>query len=275
MNGKLKTKIIAIILALIIGFLLSIVLAWLLLQIFLKQPENILQFTPIKTLSIFDIEEGRQIFYLILLCFVLLIAFSVFKVFNLNDYLSKTYKVTKDIRIPIPVGKEQTQQGSSWWLNKKDFKKVFGINTFDPDNKTIKYLLDTANKERQKENYLMEHQEEIIPGANEVREIVPTIFKTGGLVVGKKDKNKYSIRIKRFKGIIPYISIKKKKVEQIYYLKDDMHSLTVGATRSGKTRCLVLQTIDNTALAGENMILSDPKGELYEYTSQNLKSLRI
>ena len=54
-----------------------------------------------------------------------------------------------------------------------------------------------------------------------------------------------------------------------------MHSLTVGATRSGKTRCLVLQTIDNTALAGENMILSDPKGELYEYTSQNLKSLRI
>ena len=54
-----------------------------------------------------------------------------------------------------------------------------------------------------------------------------------------------------------------------------MHSLTVGATRSGKTRCLVLQTIDNTALAGENMILSDPKGELYEYTSKNLKSLRI
>lgn len=275
MNGKLKTKIIAVILALIIGFFLSIGLAWILLQIFLKQPENILQFTPIKTLEIFEIEEGRQIFYLILLCFILLIAFSVFKVFNLNNYLSKTYKVTKEIRIPIPVGKEQTQQGSSWWLNKKDFKKVFGINTFDPENRTIKYLLETASKERKREKYLIEHQEEIIPGANEVSEIVPTIFKTGGLVVGKKDKYKYRIRIKMFKKIIPYISITKKKVEQIYYLKDDMHSLTVGATRSGKTRCLVLQTIDNTALAGENMILSDPKGELYEYTSQNLKSLRI
>ena len=78
MNGKLKTKIIAVILALIIGFFLSIGLAWILLQIFLKQPENILQFTPIKTLEIFEIEEGRQIFYLILLCFILLIAFPVF-----------------------------------------------------------------------------------------------------------------------------------------------------------------------------------------------------
>lgn len=275
MNGKLKTKIIAVTLALIIGIFLSIGLAWILLQIFLKQPENILQFTPINTLEIFEIEEGKQIFYLILLCFILLIVFSVFKVFNLNNYLSKTYKVTKEIRIPIPVGKEQTQQGSSWWLNKKEFKNVFGINTFDPENRTIKHLLETAKKERKREKYLIEHQEEIIPGANEVSEIVPTIFKTGGLVVGKKDKYKYRIRIKMFKKIIPYISISKKKVEQIYYLKDDMHSLTVGATRSGKTRCLVLQTIDNTALAGENMILSDPKGELYEYTSQNLKSLRI
>ncbi len=41
----------------------------------------------------------------------------------------------------------------------------------------------------------------------------------------------------------------------------------------GKTRCEVLQTIENTALAGENIIVSDPKGELYEYTSGNLKQL--
>ena len=48
-------------------------------------------------------------------------------------------------------------------------------------------------------------------------------------------------------------------MEDIYYIDDDLHSLTVGATRSGKTRSLVLQTIINTGLAGENMILSDPK----------------
>ena len=60
----------------------------------------------------------------------------------------------------------------------------------------------------------------------------------GGLVVGYK---------------------KDKKNENIYFVDDNIHSLTVGATRSGKTRSVVLQTIGNLALAGESMILSDPK----------------
>ena len=52
---------------------------------------------------------------------------------------------------------------------------------------------------------------------------------------------------------------KTKKAEEIYFVDDNIHSLTVGATRSGKTRSVVLQTIGNLALAGESMILSDPK----------------
>lgn len=60
----------------------------------------------------------------------------------------------------------------------------------------------------------------------------------GGLVVGYK---------------------KDKKNENIYFVDSNIHSLTVGATRSGKTRSVVLQTIGNLALAGESMILSDPK----------------
>ena len=40
-----------------------------------------------------------------------------------QDYKSKTYRVTNNIEIPIPVGGKQTQQGSAWWLNKKEFKK--------------------------------------------------------------------------------------------------------------------------------------------------------
>ena len=60
----------------------------------------------------------------------------------------------------------------------------------------------------------------------------------GGLVVGYK---------------------KNKKTENIYFVEDNIHSLTVGATRSGKTRSVVLQTIGNLALAGESMIVSDPK----------------
>lgn len=92
------------------------------------------------------------------------------------------------------------------------------------------------------------------------------IFKKGGLVVGKKDRTVFSF-VKQF----PFI--KTRKVEDIYFIGDDMHSLTVGATRSGKTRNLVLETVANTGLAGESMILSDPKGELYEYTSGMLREL--
>lgn len=65
---------------------------------------------------------------------------------------------------------------------------------------------------------------------------------------------------------------KNKKEEKIYYIDDNIHSLVVGATRSGKTRSIVLQTIGNLALAGESIIISDPKAEIFDYTSEYLKS---
>ena len=66
---------------------------------------------------------------------------------------------------------------------------------------------------------------------------------------------------------------KKRKKEQIVYLHDDVHSLTVGATRSGKSRSIVLQSIAFTALAGESMLVNDPKGELAAYCTPYLKRL--
>lgn len=73
---------------------------------------------------------------------------------------------------------------------------------------------------------------------------------SGGLIVGYKSN---------------------KKQEKIYYIDDNIHSLIVGATRSGKTRSIVLQTVGNLGLAGESMIISDPKAEIYHYTSEFLK----
>jgi type IV secretion system protein VirD4 len=64
-----------------------------------------------------------------------------------------------------------------------------------------------------------------------------------------------------------------RKTEGIYYLSDDVHSLTIGATRSGKSRCIVLQSIAYTALAGESMVVNDPKGELAAYCTPYLKRL--
>lgn len=61
-----------------------------------------------------------------------------------------------------------------------------------------------------------------------------------------------------------------KDLKKIYCNTDDTHSLVIGTTRSGKSRHLVLPSIGMTAMAGESMILSDPKGELYYYTSPSL-----
>lgn len=61
--------------------------------------------------------------------------------------------------------------------------------------------------------------------------------------------------------------------ERIYYIGEDSHLLCIGATRSGKSRNLVVQSICTLGLAGESIVVSDPKAELYDYTSEFLKKL--
>lgn len=64
-----------------------------------------------------------------------------------------------------------------------------------------------------------------------------------------------------------------KDMKTIYYIPEDTHSLIIGATRCGKTRHLVLQSIGLTAMASESMIITDPKSELYLYTKPFLERL--
>lgn len=82
-------------------------------------------------------------------------------------------------------------------------------------------------------------------------------FSAGGLVLGKEDI-KTSIFSKRVK-------------EKIYHITKDSHALIIGATRSGKTRCIVIQTIIDLILAGENVVVPDLKGELRDYTEDVAK----
>lgn len=61
--------------------------------------------------------------------------------------------------------------------------------------------------------------------------------------------------------------------EKIYYNADDTHCMCLGATRSGKSRTVVLPSIVAQALGEESIVCSDPKGELYQYTYPFLESL--
>lgn len=51
----------------------------------------------------------------------------------------------------------------------------------------------------------------------------------------------------------------------------DSHSMIIGASGSKKTRLFILPSILMLAKAGESMIITDPKAELYERTSGHLK----
>lgn len=117
------------------------------------------------------------------------------------------------------------------------------IEEQDFDNK-FKYVCINKNIDLIKK--LIDHKE------YKLNDLSSKLFDSGGLVLGKKDI---------------------KNTEKIYYVNEDTHSLIIGATRSGKTRSIVLQSIGVTALAGENLVISDPKGELYLYTCEFLEQL--
>jgi type IV secretion system protein VirD4 len=69
-------------------------------------------------------------------------------------------------------------------------------------------------------------------------------------------------------GIIAGVNLSK---SYAWTIIEDLHTLIIGSTRSGKTRRWVLPTIWRLAFAGESMILTDPKGELYKKTHRFLK----
>ena len=51
----------------------------------------------------------------------------------------------------------------------------------------------------------------------------------------------------------------------------EYHSLVIGATGSGKTQTIIFPTVEILAKKRESMIITDPKGEIYEATSNMLR----
>ena len=57
-----------------------------------------------------------------------------------------------------------------------------------------------------------------------------------------------------------------------YVDNGEFHNLVVGSTGCGKTETIVKPMVNLLARKGESMIITDPKGEIYQYTAENLKS---
>lgn len=114
------------------------------------------------------------------------------------------------------------------------------------EKKVIKSLLELISPKTQKSN-----KKQSYSNFEKLLSNIP--IKEGGIVLGKK---------KMLGG-----------KELIYYSGEDGHIICLGATRSGKSRTLVIQSICLIGLSGESMVISDLKGELNQYTGQFLKRL--
>lgn len=266
--------IIFFIVTIAISIALSIFSANVLSLIYSPNPQDILTLNiDIMINRLFTEKAVNQMFWIILAMFGLIIFASNYKRwFGLKDYKSGVFKVTDNIEIPVAVGDKQTQQGSSWWLSSKKFSKVFSVNTIDPENCTIKKLLFNADEETKaikrieipkievnEQETIDEHKLKMLINKEyskiekkEIPKDESKVFKKGGIALGKRERKVFS-RTTKF----PFVKVR--IVEDIYYVGDNVHTLTVGATRSGKTRCMVIESIYNCALAGESMIISDPK----------------
>ena len=49
------------------------------------------------------------------------------------------------------------------------------------------------------------------------------------------------------------------------------HNLIIGSTGSGKTQCIIFPMVQSLAKHDESMVITDPKGEIYEKTSEMLR----
>ncbi len=59
--------------------------------------------------------------------------------------------------------------------------------------------------------------------------------------------------------------------KEMWVDNSEYHSLVIGATGSGKTQTVILPMVHSLAKAKESMIITDPKGEIYEKTSMMLR----
>ena len=130
----------------------------------------------------------------------------------------------------------------------------------DEDFETVEYVVSPAGTGRQETG----KEAEKTPSTGEIME------KAVRAEDGEKGTDPYKLFPKG--GIVVGME-KMGNREKLYLIGDDTHTLTIGATRSGKTRCLVIQSICSIALSGESLVISDPKAELYHYTADYLKKL--
>ncbi len=152
----------------------------------------------------------------------------------------KTFTVAGDIVLPERAG--HNEYGSARFLEKSEMDKYFDKVVLDNDLLGELIRLGQMDKENISKGV----------GSTYKQLTYEPLIKRGGIIVNY---------------------LKKGSKEIVHFIGSNKNLITIGQTRSGKARNILLQSIALQALAGENMVLNDPKGELYAYTVAFLKWL--
>lgn len=141
---------------------------------------------------IITIIENKQVLLIFSIIELMVASFLLFFTNNKkNIYYSEQVELTPKIKVPKPVG--QGQYGTGWWLNKKDYSKVFNCNLIDRTNPYNKIS-----------------------------------FESGGVVTNNETEG---------------------NIDRVYYIGDNIHTLLVGSSGSGKSRSVIIPTITMLGLA--------------------------
>lgn len=284
MKKTTKTKIVVSIMLSLLNLIGSIYFSLFLNFIMAKQYIDIKQIKFINSIHNMTLDKKHLILFLCTFFMIeMLILLLIIARTNNVSYESPIKSITNKIKTPVASG--QKQHGSAEWLEKNMFDKVFKSYVINPKDKNIKELIDKGyddlefytkkkkdiknkdgikNKvENIRNNYTMKLNE--FEKKLEEDIFIKKLLKISGYIFSNKNELKEG-------GILLGMS-KKGKKEKIYFVDDDIHTICIGSTRSGKSRTVVLQSIALQALSGESMIMSDPKGELYQYTYPFLERL--
>jgi type IV secretion system protein VirD4 len=239
-------------------------------------------------------KNAWKIFFILMAFIIMLLIFLLLQ--SNKNYKSSQIHVTPYISTPVPAG--QGQCGTAKWLDKKKYDLVFDNLILDPSDQLLQLLQSISIHDIEKErNRIRDIEEEIrvltdklqsdgeVSIAQKLEQMDHDLYDESKVIRDNVDQSYYREIKSRIAsgefngslfqsaGIVFGKKDMKDGIEKIYYNNSDTHTFILGATRCGKDRTIVMESVCTIALAGESMIIPDPKGEEYYYTSNLLRLL--
>ncbi|ADL52060.1 VirD4-like conjugal transfer protein, CD1115 family [Clostridium cellulovorans] len=266
---KLKQKLLLVLFLIIVGSIFNIYFSTN-LHLLLSRQSTRLSIPETKYCIESMVSSKQHLMLFLCLNSLIVILVVLLMMTNNKPYESRLISITPDISTPVAVG--QKQFGSARWLTEKEKEEAFESFILDEEDPLIKYLIehgqDDLKEDIEKEGEENEEKEQAQQCISNTEQEICIENSEDKFENVSSDPKKYISK----GGIVLGLN-KEKGKEKIYFIGEDVHSLCIGATRCGKTRTEVLQSVGVMALAGESMIFSDPKAELYQYTHIFLERL--